>query len=113
MTREEAAKVMAVFAGAFPRVDLTPETVNVWFDASLERCDFELGLKLALDLIGNPARADKGFPRPADFNEALRIHRLHESMRHRPPELPPEPKTEAEKAKAHIDEARRLLGVKP
>lgn len=108
MTEDEATQVLALFTAAHPKVTLTPTTVQVWFQAALSKTDFELGRRIALDLVA----AERGFPTPAAFNAWKRRLKEQDDMRKRPA---PEEPTLLPTDEAHrvLDEMRVKLGRPP
>lgn len=111
MNKDDASRVMAILASAYPRVQLLPATVQIWYDAALSRCDAELGLRCAMDLVAEPSSKGE-FPSPAQFNA---IRRLHE-RRFAPP-TPEEQEQNSrlpdDKAQEWFDKMREALGQPP
>lgn len=115
MNADETARIMSMFTAAHPKVQLTPQTVQVWHEAALGHCDFELGARIAIELISKPS--DRGdFPTPAQFNEAKRRTLQRDQMRRNPLSAEPDAdETEpgqlpSREAREWFEEMRAKLG---
>lgn len=91
MNRADAAQVMAVLSAPHG-FTVEPDSLEVWYQAALERCDPELGIEVAVRLVETVEK----FPTPAAFNntataitreryETARIAKAQEEGRLLPP----------------------------
>jgi hypothetical protein len=78
MNHSEAAQVLAVMAAPYPW-DVDDDQAEVWYQAALQRCDFDLGLEIAMRIVETEER----FPAPARFNkERQLVERLRYAAEH-------------------------------
>lgn len=67
MTKDEAARVMRLICRPY-NVAIDDALLQVWWDAALERSDYDTGLSVARDLV----KHNTFMPRPAEFNTLMR-----------------------------------------
>ena len=65
MTRNEAAKVLAIIAAPYGS-EMRADQAEAWYFSALDRCDFEMGVDIAKQLIA----VEEFRPTPAKFNQA-------------------------------------------
>lgn len=108
MIRADAAQVLKILSAPHG-FTIEPDTMDVWFQAALERCDPTLATEVAVRLVEKEER----FPTPARFNaERAGVEReRYEAIRAAAPvqgQIPPVPITREERAE-WIAEMRRML----
>lgn len=105
MTTEEAAEILRMFSAAYPQVKISELTTRIWYESALQKTDFLLAKRIAIDLI---AHQSPQFPTPAVFNGLKTQLTKREEQKYEPVEpgaFPQNPKS-----KAIFDDLREAIG---
>lgn len=110
MSRQDAARVLAIITSAFPGHEFTEDNATIWYQAVLKDITFEVGVELARKLVTDPDRqSPHSFPKLSEF-QALRRARAR-AIDSPPRQL--EAKTDPVTARENIAKLRATLDAAP
>lgn len=76
MNKQEAARIMAVMAAAFPGTTVTEETAEVWYRAVLHDISYEEGQACVERMLTDPDRSNPhSFPKLSEMQAVRRARR--------------------------------------